>query len=140
MGFEDPGWQGAKWAPVEGLCSPRPVWIVEGEPKDPYYNFGKIVFYMDKEAKNLWFKMLYDRAGEYWKTLLAVNAFHVSPSGETSIGYLDYYIMVDDKTKHSTHCPLPKKTFAGYPQRIRCPYSLVNGDLFTTSAMVQLGK
>jgi hypothetical protein len=42
--YETPGAKGAPWLIVENLSMiPRPVWIIEGESEDPYYNFGKVM-------------------------------------------------------------------------------------------------
>jgi hypothetical protein len=48
--YETPGAKGAPWLIVENLqMIPRPVWIIEGQSEDPYYNFGKVIMYMDKD-------------------------------------------------------------------------------------------
>ncbi len=52
--FQKPGFDPAKelaWAPVNerSVLVKRPVWIIEGTPKDRYYLYGKIVLRLDKE-------------------------------------------------------------------------------------------
>ena len=36
FGARDPNWKGVPWAPVPTVLTKRPVWIVEGVPKDKY--------------------------------------------------------------------------------------------------------
>lgn len=48
-GYQDPNWKGVAWAPVNWVLVKRPMWIIEGTPKDKYYLFGKIQLYIDSE-------------------------------------------------------------------------------------------
>jgi hypothetical protein len=49
-GFQDPNWTGVAWAPISGGVAKRPVWVVEGVPKDKYYLYGKIELWIDAET------------------------------------------------------------------------------------------
>jgi hypothetical protein len=49
-GYQDPSWTGVAWAPVTGALAKRPVWVVEGVPKDKYYLYGKIELWIDAET------------------------------------------------------------------------------------------
>jgi hypothetical protein len=40
-------WKGVAWAPVAGALTKRRVWVIEGEPKDKYYLYGKIELWID---------------------------------------------------------------------------------------------
>jgi hypothetical protein len=80
-GYEVPGAKGAPWLIVENLVVvPRPVWIVEGQSNDPYYNFGKVVMFFDKDMYRIYWKMVHNRAGEYFYT--AMCGYHWSRSAE----------------------------------------------------------
>jgi hypothetical protein len=68
-GYEQQGWQGAAWAATNLKLAKRKCWVVEAAPKDPYYAYGRRVLYIDKTAYWAYWATLYDRAGEYWKTL-----------------------------------------------------------------------
>jgi len=46
-GFQVKDWKGVAWAPVAGALTKRRVWVIEGEPKDKYYLYGKIELWID---------------------------------------------------------------------------------------------
>jgi hypothetical protein len=50
VGFQDPTWDGIPWAPVVQVLLRRPVWVIEGKPKDRYYLYGKIQLHIDRET------------------------------------------------------------------------------------------
>lgn len=50
VGFQDPNWSGVSWAPINGGLAKRPVWVIEGVPKDKYYLYGKIELWIDAET------------------------------------------------------------------------------------------
>jgi hypothetical protein len=56
------------WAPIQWALVPRPVWIVEAVPKNPYYLYGKQVMYFDKENFRGYWKSKYD-----WKGSVLMN-------------------------------------------------------------------
>ena len=64
------GWQiegstQAPWSLASAIWVPRKFYVVEAIPKDPYYNMGRMVFWIEK--KILWsqYKLMWDIAGEY---------------------------------------------------------------------------
>ncbi len=76
-GYETAGAKGVPWLIVENLqLVPRPVWILEGESEDPYYNFGKVIMYMDRDMYRIYWKLVHNRAGEYFYN--AMCAYHFS--------------------------------------------------------------
>ncbi len=73
--FETPGSKGVPWLVVKNLVLvPRPVWILEGKSEDPYYNFGKVIMYMDRDIYRIYWKLVHNRAGEYFYN--AMCAYH----------------------------------------------------------------
>ena len=96
--FETPGAKGAPWLVVENLVLiPRPVWIVEGQSNDPYYNFGKVIMYFDKDMYRIYWKMVHNRAGEYFYT--AMCGYHWSQSEDGYAAVTPNLVMgVNDKT------------------------------------------
>src|SRR6266481_6336481 len=78
-GYEKEGWQGAAWAATNLKLAKRKCWVVEATPKDPYYAYGRRVLYIDKSAYWAYWATLYDRAGEYWKTLLWEDKMAYTP-------------------------------------------------------------
>ncbi|MFN8545386.1 MAG: DUF1329 domain-containing protein [Candidatus Binatia bacterium] len=80
-GYEIGGSKGAPWWIQENLAFvARPVWIVEGQSTDPYYNFGKVVMYFDKEMYRIYWKLVHNRAGEYFYT--AACGYHFVKNDE----------------------------------------------------------
>jgi hypothetical protein len=100
-GYETPGAKGAPWWIQKNLVFvPRPVWIVEGESSDPYYNFGKVIMYFDKDIYRIYWKLVHNRAGEYFYT--AACGYHFVKNDETySAVFPNLVIGVNDKTNRA---------------------------------------
>jgi hypothetical protein len=79
VGYEEPSWQGVAWAPTKLKLAKRRCWIIEATPKDPYYAYGRRIIYVDKNAYWGYWATLYDRAGEYWKTLMWFDKMAYTP-------------------------------------------------------------
>jgi hypothetical protein len=101
FGFDTPGWTGAQWAPTNVIWVKRPVWVIEAFPKDPYYSYGRQVLYLDRENAQLFFKVVYNRAGEYWKLTLTDFAQGWSPDGKHRFVVTAVQMAIDDKTHHA---------------------------------------
>lgn len=61
---------GAAWIPTEAIFVPRDVWIIELLPKDPFLTTGRELLVVDKESMLPFYRIVYDRSGEYLKTIL----------------------------------------------------------------------
>ena len=81
FGYETPGWKGAPWAMTNAIWVKRPAWVIEAFPKDPYYSYGRQVIYADRENSILLYKVVYNRAGEYWKLAYIDETPAWSPDG-----------------------------------------------------------
>jgi hypothetical protein len=79
VGYEKEGWTGVAWAPTKLKLAKRKCWVVEATPKDPYYAYGRRVVYIDKAAYWGYWATLYDRAGEYWKTIMWMDKMAYTP-------------------------------------------------------------
>ena len=66
--YETPGAKGAGWFPLDNVYARRPVWIVEGTPRDPYYEAARIVLYIDRDLFHGYYKLSYNKAGELYRT------------------------------------------------------------------------
>jgi hypothetical protein len=100
--YETPGAQGVPWLVVENLVLvPRPVWIVEGQSEDPYYNFGKVLMYVDKDLYRIYFKLVHNRAGEYFYN--AMCAYHWSRTADGTFTSVtpNMVVGVNDKTNRA---------------------------------------
>ncbi len=97
--YETPGAQGVPWEIVDGLVYvPRDVWIVEGESTDPQYNFARVVFYVDAEMYQIHWKLVYNRAGEYFYNAACSHHWAKNADDTFSAVANDLVIGVNDKT------------------------------------------
>jgi hypothetical protein len=100
--YETPGAKGAPWQVVENLTMvPRPVWILEGESKDPYYSFGKVIMYMDKEMFSIYWKLVHNRAGEYFYNAMCAYHWSTNDAGDFRPVTPNMVIGVNDKTNRA---------------------------------------
>ncbi len=137
-GYENPKWTGAKWAPLSWIWHPRTVWVVEGTAKDPYYNYGKQILYIDEDTFTSYCKVMYDRAGGYWKTLLFPSSFNETQSGIRFIGLHHVYIAIDDNTHHASIAEV--LNFQGQPDRINMTVEQMGPSSFTEGFIRQISK
>ncbi len=89
-------WQGAAWWPTNLYVTKRPVWLVEAVAKDPYYAYGRQIIWIDKELYRGYYKEVYDRAGQYWKTILVGGGQAISEDGVFSTRQADYGLAIDE--------------------------------------------
>lgn len=135
FGMETPGWSGAPWLPTNMVWVPRPVWIVEGYPKDPYYNYGRQVFYIDRSTFKIYYKVVYSPAGDYWKTIFNDLGLGVTADGAERQVITSMIVAVDDRADHATY------TKGSAPDVITEYNSArVSPDLFTVSGLLRHGK
>ncbi len=137
VGFMVGNWQGAPYAPVDTIWVLRPVYLLEMFPKNPYYNYGRQILYIDKNEYFIFIKEIYDRAGEYWKRVILAASFHLFPDEQESL-LGDYYPTTDDKTQHCTfsvvYNPNPGKA------QWNPPLDRIGPQAFTTSNVIQMTK
>lgn len=108
-GYQKEHWKGAPWAPANFVWVKRPIWILEAVPKDPYYNYGKQVFWCDPEIFNPAIKIIYDRAGAYWKTFYGSLGALGSADGKMRVHMVSMQNIVDDRSRHATLCEVASK-------------------------------
>jgi len=101
-GFEKEGWQGAPWAPTNYVWVRRPVYVLEMRSKDRYYNYGTQYLWVDTETYASHYKVIHDRAGEYWKGSWAAFSGYESAGGDMRISMISHGGMVDDRHDHAT--------------------------------------
>jgi Protein of unknown function (DUF1329) len=68
FGFQENPQQYASWWVTNILWVPVPVYIIEATPKDPYYNYGRQIFFLEQNTFTPVWKQIYNRSGEYWRT------------------------------------------------------------------------
>jgi len=102
-GFEDPNWTGAKWAPTNMVWVKRPGYIIESKSKDPYYNYGTVILWVDAETAMGMIKVIHDRAGKYWKTFLVGGCDFATADGKKKMAIYSLQMAVDDLSKRATN-------------------------------------
>ena len=134
-GWSDKSWTGAPWFASNMIWVKRPVWIVEGFPKDPYYSYGKQLFYLDRESFGMVYKIIYDRAGQYWKTAMVDLDPAWNADGSERFALVAFTLAIDDKSDHASTDP------AASPTNIFQFNTPRQGpDTFTVDGLLRLGK
>jgi hypothetical protein len=100
--FETPGATGAGWWTLKNVFIQRPVWIVEGVPKDPYYESGKILLYVDRELFHGYYKITFSKAGELYRTNLCGQAWGKTPDGSFAAPTALLMVGVNEKEQRGT--------------------------------------
>jgi hypothetical protein len=101
-GYETPGSEGAPWQITENLSMvERPAWIVEGNSTDPYYNFGRVVMWIDKDMGRIYWKDVYNRAGEYFYTAMCGYHFSNNEKGDYGVVTPNLVMGVNEKTNRA---------------------------------------
>jgi hypothetical protein len=134
VGYEKEGWTGAPWAPTQLKLAKRRCWVVEAAPKDPYYAYGRRVVYIDKSAYWAGWATLYDRAGEYWKTILWLDKMAYTPGRDMTTRHPFWGVGEDVRQNRASFFDVQAK---GYYTE----YSLGFPDsTFTSTNMSAMGK
>lgn len=88
IGFQDPDWRGLAWAPRSAALAKRPMYIVEGIPKDKYYLYGRLELYIDRETFQGSWNRKFSWQGELLNTL-QVMGYNLIPKTRPT-GEVDY--------------------------------------------------
>jgi hypothetical protein len=129
--FETPGAKGAGWWPLKNVYVRRPVWIVEGTPKDPYYDSGKIVLYVDRELYHGYYKISFTPAGELFRTNFCGQAWGRTDDGSFAAPTALLMLGVNEKEDRATPAGrFTKDTFD----------SGLENDLFTPKHLSKLSE
>jgi hypothetical protein len=137
-GFATKGWKGAPWCPTGVTWVPRPVWVVEQMPKDPYYNWGLHINYVDKETNGCLLKEVYDKAGQFRTWLMCATHYGEGPSGNNNVGHLTTFAAIDEKAHHASigDAVIPPNFHVSK----FLPSSKLGPDFFLLSHFLQLSK
>jgi len=138
LNYETPGWTGASWAPAPNTITytPRKVWVIEQQPKDPYYSWGLHTLYVDKETYTIWYKEVYERSGDFRTWCASFTHYSESPSGKRNTGQWDTLLIIDEKAQHATAvCSYPRSDL-----RLYMPATKMDPDFFSLSNFLKLSK
>jgi hypothetical protein len=117
VGLQDPNWKGLSWAPATDVLARRPVWIVEGVPKDRYYLYGKIQLMIDKENFQGAYNRKFSWQGELLHDYLTTGFNSIewkAPDGSTEAfwgGAVAYFCGINFKLDRATAVSFPPGTF-----------------------------
>lgn len=89
-GFNKSPQQHVGWWLYDRLWVVVPAYIVEGFTKDPYYNYGRQIFWIEANSFTPVWKQTYNRSGEYWRTMMLMPTFlrYTDPQGKERGGFL----------------------------------------------------
>ena len=88
----------APWAPTTVYFVPRPVWILEITPRDPHYAGGRQVLVVDQGLMLPVYKIVYDRSGDYLKTVIGGWSLAGDKAGRERYPFLSFLLAVDRTT------------------------------------------
>ena len=134
-GYEVAGWKGAPWAPTNVVWVKRPVWVVEGRPRDRYYSYGRQLFYVDRETFQVYFKVIDTPGGEYWKTVLADLGMSCAPQNERCYPVVAMSLFVDDRNDRATATTVAGPSSVAYVNSPR-----IRPEQFTIQGLLKAGK
>ncbi len=135
-GHEDPKWKGASWAPHNITYVPRKVWIVEQMPKDPYYNWGLHINYVDQETYTIWYKEVFEKSGDFRTWVVTLLHYSEAPSGKNNTGDWDSQFFIDEKSYHATAV-----NRAAHPEAfLYMPASKLDSSFFSVNNFLLLSK
>jgi hypothetical protein len=100
--YETPGARGAGWFTLGNVYVRRPVWVVEGTPRDPYYESARIVLYIDRELYHGYYKLSFNKAGELYRTNFCGTAWGRSADGEFAAPTALLMLGVNEKENRGT--------------------------------------
>ncbi|MBI2891768.1 MAG: DUF1329 domain-containing protein [Nitrospirae bacterium] len=101
-GYGDPTKGLSAWWPLNWVWVKRPVYVVEGTSKDPYYSIGKQHLVIDRETFRIHMKLGWDRAGEYWRTQVMNQSYYISPKKDVSAAAAEISFVVDEKRNRAS--------------------------------------
>lgn len=94
--FENPKFKGGyDWLPAKGAFVPRDLYKIEISPIDPYYLNGREEVYLDAETMLPFYKIVYDRSGRHWKTVVIGWGFGKTKDGLRVVPIPGFQIVLD---------------------------------------------
>jgi len=137
VGFEDPSWTGVSWAPIAAGLAKRPVWVIEGTPKDRYYLYGKIELWIDAETWDGAWNIKYNWQGEVvhsYQTMARVN----QPAGDG-----EYIFASTQVWACAENFKMNRATLGGMRANPKAPFvrrGPMDPNLFDPQALSRYGK
>lgn len=92
----------AGWLPTQAVFVPRQLARFELTSSDPFALYGRQVLYIDKESALPVYKIVYDRAGRHWKTVIGIYGLATDRAGALAIPF-NYLLIAIDVIRDSAH-------------------------------------
>ena len=84
------------------------------DTENPYFAYGRQILWIDKDLYRAYYKEVYDRSGEYWKTFLLAGGIALSRDNVFSTPQSDYGSRLTNITLKPTWCyPYVRATIFG---------------------------
>lgn len=138
-GYTVPEWQGAPWWPVNWYLAKRRVWVIEGTAKDPYYAYGRWIAYHDKQLPLGYYKIIYSKAGEFWKFMMNADLLITAEDGSRTFKLYAGLVGRDERQNVTNVHDLLGKNEDGLNMTGETGLGFTN-DMITTSIMTKTGK
>ncbi len=96
--------QHASWFIYNVLWVPVNAYVVEAFPKDPYYNYGRQIYFFEVNTYAPLWKQIYNRNGEFWRTTVLLIEFprYQRNGMENVCADARAIIIADEKTNRGT--------------------------------------
>lgn len=109
----------AGWTPTKAIFVPRELWRIELSSKDPYALYGRQVLYVDRYMQLPVYKIVFDRAGRLWKTIIGGFGLAASSDRSFKFPYPSFLVVVDHQAKSEYVLDFPRyRTCRAYPPDI----------------------
>ena len=141
LGYMDPQWKGLSWAPIAAGLAKRRFHVVEAVPKDRYYLFGKIEFFVDTITFQGAWARKYDWKGELLQCFQVMgwnNHVYTRPNGKKDWGQGSnqaFQAVENVKLKRATVAGIKSSPTSGFDAKIR-----YRPGTFDTASLSRLGK
>jgi len=141
IGYQDPDWKGLAWAPRSAALAKRRFWVVEAEPKDRYYLYGKVQLYFDKETYQGSWNRKFSWQGELLNTL-QVMAYNLAAYKRPN-GVVDYIQGSNMSFQTAENIKANRATIAGLksdPKSALDVHVTFEPELFDMTSLSRFGK
>ena len=85
----------AAWLPTRAVFAPRKLWRIELSSRDPYSLYGRQVLYVDAVMQLPVYKIVYDRAGRPFKTIIQSYGLAATKDRSRKAPYPAFAIILD---------------------------------------------
>lgn len=89
----------APWSPLTPVFVLRDVWVVEAFPRDPFYQYGKQVMFIDTQSYLPFYRLVYDRRGIYQRLLMASWAIASDSSTKNQVPVVGFILAIEKSKK-----------------------------------------